>query len=129
MGVVLAMKDDFEERQPDLRKANEAAKQSVGKRARESINLIEERNRRYNAKHHGCDCPLARCDDTCTRYLTHYASRAEFWAWWGKSSPPDRKAREAILQIPAPAAKGSGSKSKRKKKAKKISELRKYVLE
>ena len=112
----------------NLHEINEAAKQSVSKTARESIRLIEERNRRENIKCHGCDCPLARCDDTCPRYLTHYASKAEFWAWWGKSSPPDRKARE-VYPPGNPAKKGGGSKSRIKKKPKKITDLRKYVIE
>lgn len=126
MGVALAMLEEY----PDLQQAKEAARRSLNKTIRENIRLIEERNRRENARHHDCpDCPAARCEESCPRYLAHYASQAEFWDWWGRTSPPDRKEKDAILHLPAPATHGGGSKSKRKKKAKKLSELRKYALE
>ncbi len=85
------MKEEY----PDLQQANEAAKRSFSKTVQENIRQFEQDNRAQNMRLHGCDCPLARCEETCPRYLAHYASNAEFWGWWGKTSPPDNRAKEA----------------------------------
>lgn len=45
-----------------------------------------------------------------------HADSCTFWAWWGRTSPPDNNAKE-ILPAGEPSKKGgSRSKSKRKKK-------------
>lgn len=109
--------DEFEERQPDLKKAAEAAEKSFNRAVKENIEAFKEHNRRENARLHGCpDCTAARCSETCPRYLTHYASRAEFWDWWGKTSPPDSRKKDPILHLPAPPAKKGGNKSRKRKK-------------
>lgn len=65
-------------------------------------------------------CSLERCYKTCPIFLAHYASRVEIWSWWGRTSPPEIRQREAILQIDAPPGKhGSKSSKKRKKRTKK----------
>ena len=42
----------------------------------------------------------------------------EFWSWWGSSSPPEAKNREAILNMPGQLKKTGGSNSKGRKKKK-----------
>ncbi len=117
------------ENKETLQKFARLAREQVDKTVRENIRAIEQRNMRENEIKHGCpDCPAARCVTTCPRYLTHYASRAEFWDWWGRTSPPDRREKEAVQHIPAPPAKrGGGSKSKRKRK-KQYQDLRRWVV-
>jgi hypothetical protein len=88
---------------------------------------MKRRNREQNLRLHGCDCDQARCYSTCPQYLTHFASKAEYWDWWGKTSPPDNRAREAIQQIEAPPAKKSQPKRK-KRSRKKIIMYRPYYF-
>ncbi len=71
-----------------LRQASRAAKLAVDQAARESVEQIQERNKRENARLHGCpNCAAGKCFISCPRYLTHYASQAEFWSWWARTSP------------------------------------------
>jgi len=41
---------------------------------------------------------------------------AEFWKWWGATSPPDNRVKDYIQHLPAPPAKRGGSKSGKKRK-------------
>ncbi len=123
--MALEYKNEFEKKQQSLHRADEAAKRGIDKVVRENIETIKKRNQIENARLHGCpDCTAAKCDDACPRYLTHYASRAEFWGWWGETSPPDRRAKDVLP--PGPAKKSSGSRSRKKKKKKKTD--RKYWI-
>jgi hypothetical protein len=104
--VVLVVNfDDEEEKQTNLEQASEAAKAAVNKAAMESIKAIQERNRRQDPW-----------------------EEEGFWVWWGRTSPPNRKEKEAILHLPAPPAKKGGSKKGRKRKNKKISDLRQWII-
>lgn len=61
-------------------------------------------------------CDNKECNASCPLYLTYYASKTEFWSWWGRTSPPEIRQREAILQIDAPHGKRSSKSSKKRKK-------------
>lgn len=118
MGVALALKIFEEEgKEPNLQLVADIVAEQVNKANQESIEQIRQRNIEQNKRLHGCDdCPAARCYVSCPRYLTHYASQAEFWDWWGKTSPPDFREKEVMPPGEPTFKSSSRSRKKRQKK-------------
>ena len=118
LGVV-ALANIFEEdeEKTELQKAAEAARASFHKAAMDSVRLIQERSRRQNLERYGCDCPAARCYPTCPRIISK-SEPAEFWSWWGKTSPVDPQNRTREVLPPGVPSFKSSSRSKRKRKKK-----------
>jgi len=91
---------------------------------RESVRLIQERNRRENMERYGCNCPAAKCYATCPKVLAR-AGGDELFTWWGRTSPPELRQKEVL---PPGVPKKGSSKSDRKRKKKKRIDGRKYWL-
>lgn len=102
-----------DEDRPNLQAVTDLIAQHVNQASQDSIELMRQRNRAENQRLHGCDCSQARCYISCPRYLTHYASRAEFWGWWASTAPPNNRERE-VHPPGRPTFKG-GSKSRKRK--------------
>jgi hypothetical protein len=112
LGVV-ALASDIDQKEA-LRRANEIAKQGVSRAAQESIALIQEANRKRNRAEHGCpNCSSAKCYDSCPRVLIR-AGGNEVLDFMSRTSPPNRREKEA-LPPGEPSFKG-GSKNGRKRK-------------
>lgn len=79
------------EQAPNLQKANEAAKRSVNRVARESAERVAERNKQEDPW-----------------------EGDGFWGWWARTSPPDRKVKE-VLPPGEPCFKGGSKKGRRRK--------------
>ena len=82
---------------PNLKKAAQMAEKQVTKVARVSAEKIKARNEKEMV-------PLVHADS------------ASFWAWWGRTSPPNNHIKEVLP--PGPPTMKGGSKSKRKKSPK-----------
>ena len=109
-----------------LQRAAAIAREQVNQVAAESIERIRENNLNRNRERYGCrNCDLSECYKTCPRYLTH-AEPEMLFAWWGRTSPPDRRVCE-VLPPGEPSKKG-GSKSGKKRKNKKITEFRYWAI-
>lgn len=121
MGVALALKKEDDIKEPNLQLVADLVAEQVNKTVQYNIEQMRQRNRAENLRLHGCDCPAARCYVSCPRYLTHYASQAEFWDWWGKTSPPDFREKE-VMPPGEPTFK-SRSRSRKKRQKKKLEEF------
>ncbi|MCL5290560.1 MAG: hypothetical protein M1489_05985 [Firmicutes bacterium] len=82
----------------DLQKVADKIEEQSRKETQEAIKRIQELNRKENMEKYGCDCPAAKCYASCPRYLTH-SKHEDFFFWWDKTRPPDRKEREVILPM------------------------------
>ena len=112
LGVV-ALANDIDQKEV-LRRANEIAKQGVSRAAHKSITLIQEVNRKRNREERGCpNCSAAKCYDSCPRVLSR-AGGNEVLDFMARTSPPNRREKEA-LPPGEPSFKG-GSKNGRKRK-------------
>lgn len=112
LGVV-ALANDIDQKKV-LRRANEITKQGVSRAAHKSIMLIQEVNRKRNREERGCpNCSSAKCYDSCPRVLIR-AGGNEVLDFMSRTSPPNRREKEA-LPPGVPSFKG-GSKSGRKRK-------------
>jgi hypothetical protein len=87
--------------------------QHVNDAARDSIELIKARNRRENMAAYRCDCPAAKCYDSCPRFQIH-ADGDETFALLARFRPPDRRDRGA-LPLDGAIVFGGGGKSGRKR--------------
>ena len=99
-----------------LKKANEAAKLSFNRTVSENVEAIRQRNIQSNYERYGCkNCPAARCSTVCPRYLTR-CETAEFFSWWGKTSPPREMHHKECLPAGVPVLGKGGSKNGKKRK-------------
>ena len=80
-----------DEQRVDLTRVNEAAKRGVNRAAAASVEAIRERNQREDPW-----------------------EEDGFWCWWAKTSPPDRREKEALP--PGEPLFKSSSRSRRKRK-------------
>ncbi|MEG6521117.1 hypothetical protein [Desulfotomaculum sp. 1211_IL3151] len=82
---------------PNLKEAAKIAEKQVTKAARESAEKVRERNEKGMV-------PLLHADS------------ASFWAWWGRTSPPNNHIKEVLP--PGPPTMKGGSKNRNKKSPK-----------
>jgi len=92
-----------EDQRVDLQLANEAAKRGVNRAAAASVEAIRDRNEQEDPW-----------------------EADGFWCWWAKTSPPDRKEKEAL---PPGEPSGRSSKSKCKKRKKPPKNFRSLYME
>lgn len=104
-----------DEHKPNLQAVTDLIAQHVNQASQDSIEAMRQRNRAENQRLHGCDCNQARCFVSCPTYLTHYASRAEFWGWWAATAPPNNRERE-VHPPGEPSFKGGSKKGRTRKK-------------
>ena len=100
---------------PNLQAASELIAQQVNRASQDSLEQMRRRNRAANLQQYGCDCDRAKCCISCPRYLTHYASPDEFWAWWAATTPPDIRDRE-VFPAGKPVFKGGGKSGRKRRK-------------
>ena len=100
---------------PNLQAVADIVAQQVNEANQDSIEQMRQHNRAENKRLHGCDCGQAKCYISCPRYLTHYASHAEFWGWWASTAPPNNRERE-VHPPGEPSFKGGSKKGRARKK-------------
>ena len=101
------------EHQPDLTQVAAIVAKQVGDTARESVEAIRQRNRTANKAAYGCDCPAAKCFDSCPRYQI-FADSDKTFELLAKYRPPDRRDKGA-LPLDGAITFGGGGKSGRKR--------------
>ena len=115
-GVALALKNfEDEEKETNLQLVADRLTEQSRRATQESIRLMQERNRRENLERYGCDCPAAKCFETCPKIMLAQDS-AVIYAYLIKTKPPNHRERE-VMPPGQPSGKSS-SRSKRKRKKK-----------